>query len=119
MKIADLRHVVNIQTATVATSARGAETVTWSDSPTVRAKVRTTGGDERQRNEMVTPVAGHEVTLRWPLPSGVTLTTKSRVKWTQDGTTRYFGITAVGEPDNRRRIVVLACDELVGENRGL
>lgn len=119
MKIADLRHVVNIQTATVATSARGAETVTWTDSPTVRAKVRTTGGDERQRNEMVTPVAGHEVTLRWPLPSGVTLNTKSRIKWVKDGTTRYFGITAVGEPDNRRRLVVLACEELVGESRGL
>jgi len=119
MKIADLRHVVNIQTATVATSARGAETVTWSDSPTVRAKVRTTGGDERNRNEMVTPVAGHEVTLRWPLPTGTTLTTKSRVKWTQDGVTRYFGVTFVGEPDNLRRVVVLSCEELVGVDRGL
>jgi head-tail adaptor len=119
MKIADLRHAVNIQTATVATSARGAETVTWTDSPTVRAKVRTVSGDERNRDEQVIPVAAHEVTLRWPLPTGVTLNTKSRVKWVHDGVTSYFGVTFVGEPDNRRRIVVLTCEELVGVDRGL
>lgn len=119
MKIGDLRHVVYVQTATVATSARGAETVTWSDSPQVRAKVRTLSGDERNRNEQVTPVAAHEVTLRWPMPTGTTLNTKSRIKWTQDGVTRYFGVSFVGEPDNRRRVVVLTCEELVGLDRGL
>jgi head-tail adaptor len=119
MKVAELRHVVYIQTATVTTSARGAESVTWADSPRLRAKVQTVSGDERNRNEQVTAVATHEVTLRWPLPAGTTMTTKSRVKWTQDGITRYFGVTFVGEPDNRRRVVVLACQELVGESRGI
>lgn len=119
MKISELRHVVNIQTATVATSARGAETVTWSDSPQVRAKVRTVSGDERNRDEQVIPVAAHEVTLRWPMPAGVTLNTKSRIRWTQDGVTRYFGVSFVGEPDNRRRLVVLTCEELVGVDRVL
>lgn len=119
MKINELRHVVYVQTATATTSARGAEAVVWSDSPQLRAKVRTVSGDERNRNEQVTPVAAHEVTLRWPLPTGTTLDTKSRIKWTKDGTTRYFGVTFVGEPDNRRRMVVLTCEELVGVDRGL
>lgn len=119
MKVAELRHVVFLQSPTTSQGTRGAEVITWSDSPALRARVRTVSGDERQRNEMLTPVAAHEVLLRWPLPAGVTLTPKSRVKWTQDGVTRYFGITAVGEPDNRRRLVVLACEELVGEDRGL
>jgi head-tail adaptor len=119
VKISQLRHVVYVQTPTVTTSARGAETLTWADSPALRAKVRTISGDERNRNEQVTAVAAHEVTLRWPLPTGTTLTTKSRVKWTQDGVTRYFGVTFVGEPDNLRRVVVLSCEELVGVDRGL
>lgn len=119
MKISELRHVVNIQTATVATSTRGAETVTWTNSPTVRAKVRTISGDERNRDEQVTAVAAHEVVLRWPLPTGYTLNTKSRIKWVHDGVTRYFGVTFVGEPDNRRRMIALTCEELVGVDRGL
>ena len=119
MKISDFRHVVYIQTATTSTSARGAETVTWADSPLLHAKVRTISGDERNRNEQVTPIAAHELTLRWPLPTGTTLNTKSRVKWTQDGVTRYFGVTFVGEPDNKRKVVVLSCEELVGVDRGL
>lgn len=119
MKVAELRHVVYLQTPTATTSARGAETVTWADSPRLRAKVRTVSGDERNRDEQLIAVAAHEVTLRWPLPTGTTVTTKSRVKWTQDGVTRYFGVTFVGEPDNRRRLIVLTCQELVGESRGL
>ena len=65
--------------------------------------MRTVSGDERNRSELVVPVASHQVTLRWPLPSGVTLTNKSRIRWTQDSVARYFGVTAIGEPDNHRR----------------
>lgn len=119
MRISDLRHVVYVQTPTVQRNDRGAENITWTDSPPLRASVRTVGGDERNRDEQVIATALHEVTLRWPLPTGTALTTKSRIKWTQDGVTRYFGVSAVGEPDNRRRMVVLTCEELVGEDRVL
>lgn len=117
VKIAELRHVVYVQAPTTARSARGAETITWTDSPALRARVRTMGGDERQRDEQVIPTAAHEVLLRWPLPTGVTLTTKSRLRWLINGASRYFAVVAVGEPDNRRRVVVLTCQELVGEDR--
>ena len=119
MKISELRHVVYIQTPTTAQSSRGAETITWADSPALRARVRTVSGDERSRDEQMMVTAAHEVLLRWPLPSGVTLTTKSRVRWVDDGVSRYFGVLAIGEPDNRGRLVVLTCEELVGEDRVL
>lgn len=117
MKIAELRHTVYIQTPTTSRSDRGAETITWTDSPQLRARVRTISGNERQRQELVIPVAAHEVTLRWPLPAGVSLTTKSRLRWLIENASRYFAILAIGEPDNRRRLITLTCEELVGESR--
>lgn len=118
MRISDLRHVVYVQTPTTSRNARGAESISWVDSPPLRAKVRTVGGDEQQRDEQVIPLAGHQVTLRWPLPTGTAITTKSRLRWAVEGASRYFGITAIGEPDNRRKMIVLTCEELVGESRG-
>lgn len=119
MKIAELRHLVYIQTPTTSRTSRGAEAITWADSPAVRARVRTVSGDERNRDEQTMPVAAHEVLLRWPMPSGVTITTKSRLRWATSDGSRYFGILAIGEPDNRRRLVVLTCQELIGEDRVL
>lgn len=120
MKIAELRHVLYIQEPAVAQNDRGAETITWTDSGPVRGSVRTVSGDERGRDEQVVPVAAHEITLRWPLPAGVALTPKCRIRWPRPGVAdRYFGIVAIGEPDNRGRRRVLSCHELVGEDRAL
>lgn len=119
MKIGDLRHVIYLQAPTTTQTVRGAEVPSWVDSPALRARVRTVGGDERTTNEQLIAVAQHQVEVRWPLPAGTTVTTKHRVKWTQQGVTRYFGINSIGEPDNRMRMIVLACTELVGESRGL
>lgn len=83
-------------------------------------EIRTMSGDERISNEQVIAIAAHEVTIRWPLPAGVTLTAKSRMRWPQAaGGSRYFAITAIGEPDNRGRSRVLTCEELVGQDRTL
>lgn len=120
VKIGDLRHVIYLQTPTVTQNERGAEEIAWTDSPALRAKIRTASGDERITNEQVIAVAAHEVTIRWPLPDGVTLTAKSRVRWPLPaGGNRYFAITAIGEPDNRGRSRVLTCEELVGQDRTL
>jgi head-tail adaptor len=119
MIISQLRHLIYIHTPTATQSSRGAETITWSRSPALRGRIRTVGGDERSRDDQVIAVAVHEVVIRWPLPDGVTLTTKSRIEWLDAGVSRYFGITAIGEPDNRGRMVSLSCMELVGEDRVL
>jgi len=119
MNIGDLRHVVYLQAPTATQTTRGAEAIVWTDSPALRARVRTVGGDERTTSEQMIAIAQHQVELRWPLPTGTTISTKHRVKWTQQGVTRYFGINSIGEPDNRMRMIVLSCTELVGESRGL
>lgn len=119
MRIADLRHLVYLETPGTSRNSRGAEEISWTASPALRAKIRTASGDERTRDEQVIPTSGHEVTLRWPLPTGTSITPKSRLKWLDNGVARYFGIVHVGEPDNRGRVIVLACTELVGETRVL
>lgn len=119
MKVADLRHILHIQNPTTTQNDRGAVIPGWTTSAQLRGKVRTVSGDERNTDEQIIPIAAHEVVIRWPLPTGTTLTTKSRVRWTVEGAYRYFGVTAIGEPDNRRRLVALTCQELVGEERGL
>ncbi len=107
-----------IQEPTTTQNTRGAESIVWVDAAAVRGSVRTMSGDERGRNEQVVPVASHEITLRHPLPAGVELTPKCRIRWPRpDAPDRYFGITAIGEPDNRGRLRVLNCQELVGEDR--
>lgn len=115
MKIGELRHRVIVQMPVTTQTTRGAETLTWQDSSLLAAEIRTLTGNEREGNDQVIPVALHSVTLRWPMPTGVELTTKCRVKWGD----RYFGIVHVGEPDNRMRLVVLSCSELVGDDRVL
>jgi head-tail adaptor len=117
MRISKLRHIIYIQTPTVSRNTRGAETITWADSPALRAEVRTLGGDERQRDEQVIPISGHQVMLRWPLPTGTAISTKSRLRWLLSGSSRYFAVVAIGEPDNLRRRIEVACQELVGEDR--
>lgn len=117
MKIARMRHTVYIQTPTVTRNARGAESVTWADSPLLRAEVRTPSGDERRADEQMIALASHQATLRWPLPAGTTITTKKRLRWAVEGGSRYLAITFVGEPDNLRRRIEVWCQELVGEDR--
>ena len=116
VRIGRLRHQVNIQTPTVTVNDRGAEVLTWADSAAIAAEIRTVGGSERGTTDVILPLEYHQITIRWPLPTGVSLTTKSRIKWVSVlnsvTTTRYFGITFIGEPDNRLRMLQLNCTEI-------
>lgn len=116
VRIGRLRHQIVIQTPTVTTNDRGAEVLAWPDSPAIAAEIRTVGGSERGTTDVILPLEYHQITIRWPLPTGVSLTTKSRIKWVSVlnsvTTTRYFGITFIGEPDNRLRMVQLNCTEI-------
>lgn len=120
MRSGQLRHRIILQAPTPTKNTRGAESGDFDDVATVYANVRTVNGDERQASDQVIPVAAHQVEIRYPLPQALTLTTKHRVKWPQVGNTvRYFGIDAIGEPDNRMRRLVLTCTEIVGKDRVL
>lgn len=112
MRIGQLRHRVYVQTATLAQNSRGAETVSWVDSVALSALVNSVSGTERQTHEQVIATATHTVTLRLPMPSGLSLTTKSRIKWGS----RLFGVAALAETDNAGRWIVASCMELVGKD---
>lgn len=116
MRIGRLRHQVNIQTPTATANDRGAEVISWADSAAIAAEIRTVSGNERGTTDVILPLEYHQITIRWPLPSGVSVTTKSRIKWVSVlnsvTTTRYFGVTFIGEPDNRLRTVQLNCTEI-------
>lgn len=106
------RHRVAIQDPVVATNARGVDKITaYSTAATVYAKITSLSGREQQANDQVTPVATHQVEIRYR--SGVT--TKQRLKWG----TRYFSIVSVLENDNRLRTLTLQCNEIVGTDRAI
>ena len=114
----DLRHVIYLQAPTTTQTVRGAEVPSWVDSPALRACAHRRWGrthDQRTTDCRGATPGGSALATA----CGTTVTTKHRVKWTQQGVTRYFGINSIGEPDNRMRMIVLACTELVGESRGL
>ena len=112
MQAGKLRHRVTIQSPIVTKNTRGVDTITgWNDVATVFAEVRSVAGREQAANEQITPLATHQVIIRYR--SG--LTTKHRLKWGA----RYFGVASVLEPDNRMRLLTLQCNEIVGTDRAI
>lgn len=106
--IGKLRHRVVIQTATITRSDRGAEVLTWADTATVYADIRTVGGQEQVlANQMETATLLHTITIRYR--TGIT--PKQRIRWGS----RVFSVEAVIERDNRMRMLDLSCRELVGD----
>ncbi len=106
--IGKLRHRITIQTPTITRSDRGAEVLTWADTATVYADIRTVGGQEQViANQLETATLLHTITIRYRTG----LTSKQRIKWGA----RYFAIEAIIERDNRLRMLDLSCRELVGD----
>lgn len=106
--IGKLRHRITIQTPTITRSDRGAEVLTWADTATVYADIRTVGGQEQViANQLETATLLHTITIRYRTG----LTSKQRIKWG----TRYFAVEAIIERDNRLRMLDLSCRELVGD----
>jgi SPP1 family predicted phage head-tail adaptor len=106
-----LRHRVTIQERVVTKNNRGADTISWSDVATVYAEIRSVAGREENTNDQITPTAAHQVTIRYRR----NITTQHRIKWQS----RLFGISEVAERDNRMRMLLLTCNELVNEDRVL
>ena len=106
--IGKLRHRITIQTATITRSDRGAEVLSWTDTATVYADIRTVGGQEQVlANQLETATLLHTITIRYR----GNLTPKQRIKWG----TRYFAVEAIIERDNRMRTMDISCRELVGD----
>lgn len=106
--IGKLRHRVILQTATITRNARGAEILTFADTATVYADIRTVGGQEQVlSNQLEVATLLHTITIRYR--TGIV--PKMRLKWG----TRVFSIEAIIEQDNRMRTLNLSCREIVGD----
>lgn len=112
-----LRYRVDIESFVVSQQSDGFEEKLWSvlDSTLyqVPADISSEGGREFYSAKNINAKLSHEVVIRWR--RGVTA--EMRIRWDDptEQTTRYFNITAVRNPDNRRRWLRLFCEELVGQ----
>lgn len=108
MRIGRLRHRITIQEPTITRNDRGAEVLAWSTLATVWAEVRSnTGREQVINNNQEIASATHVVTIR----HRDDVTPKMRLQWSG----RTFGIESLVESDNRRRMLQLACIEVLGE----
>lgn len=108
MRAGRLRHRVTIQHRTLGQDDAGALVETWATTAVVWADVRTVGGGERLQPGIEQTVATmqHQVTIR---RHPTTILPSQRVIWQG----RTLEITSVQEPDNRQRLVLLMCQEIV------
>ena len=109
MQAGDLRHRVQLYSKVITRDAYGAETPTWTRQATVWAKVEVIGGAELISADQAAATLTHTVTIRYYAGLLPTM----RIYWTPgDGTTRTMIVHSVVE-DTHRRMLTLACSELV------
>lgn len=108
-----LRHRITIESAATAQGSDGFEQKTWMELATVWAAISTIGGREFFQAKQVNAELSHEVTVRWR--PGITAEQRIRFEDLANGTTRYFDILSVRNPDERRVVLYLYCRELVGK----
>lgn len=105
MRIADLRHTVQIQEPQRTPDDGGGATVTWTTMGLVWAKVVPVTGREDVQSHKRRSVISHNVIVRWR-PN---LSPLHRLVWTD----RVLEILSVYDPGGRRRWLVCACLERV------
>ena len=104
-----MRLSVTIQAPSTGLDSLGQGTVTWSDVATVWAHV-----DGAQTSEVMYEggiMTRSDYTFITGYYPGVTV--KNRLKWVDNGTTRYFNIRACWDRDQRQRRLQIDATELV------
>ena len=107
MRAGSLRHPVTIQSATETRDAAGGVTKTWADVSDRWAEVKPISGREYLNADRVRADITHVIVIR--NYSG--LTSKHRIKFTDNGSTRYFNIESVRDMEERDRMMQLFCKE--------
>lgn len=101
-----LRQRVTIETCSIARDRIGGLVETWSTLATgVPAEVRQASGREIWRRQQMGAIAGWTVTMRYRAD----VTTKARIVYGA----RVFDVRNAIDPDQRKRWLVLACEELI------
>ena len=114
----DLRWRIVLQQATVSRGTAGSQVRDWTQPAaqiTRSASISTTGGREFLQARSVNAKLSHEVVIRW-VPGIVPNTWRVRFDDPKDGSTRYFDIHDSVAPDERRRMLHLFCEELIGRD---
>ncbi|RMD64396.1 MAG: head-tail adaptor protein [Alphaproteobacteria bacterium] len=101
--VGTLRRRVVIQSAVTAHDGGGGRTLVWRDVATVWGRIAPLGGREPVQAMRLEGRLGHRITIRYR--SGITPDMRVRLG------TRVLNIRAVIDPDERRRRLVLICEE--------
>ncbi len=101
----DLDRRIELQAVTTSKDEVGGLVETWTTFATVWAQVRQASGREAWYRQQMNASGAWTIGIRWRRD----LTTKHRVRY--DG--RTFEIRAVTDENQRRRHLMLACDEIV------
>ena len=109
LRAGDLRERVTLQSSASTRDPYGEETEAWTDGVTAWASVRAEKPSERLRAGRLEGQTAYIVTLRYPLPGGVLLTTASRLRWeTAPGGPRTLALTGV--TTTREAVQAIALD---------
>jgi SPP1 family predicted phage head-tail adaptor len=118
IRAGDLRDVIVIQAlpTAIARNPDGSEKRTtdqWATFATARAKIDSQGGKEFYAAKTVNAALTHEITVRWQ--QGITTGMRAQFIDPVEGTTRYFDIQSIVNPNSQERwILLLHCRELIG-----
>tara|TARA_R110000868_G_scaffold936_2_gene7131 strand:- start:2154 stop:2489 length:336 start_codon:yes stop_codon:yes gene_type:complete len=101
----DLRHRISLQACSEARDEVGGLVATWTTLATVWAKVEPMSARESWYRQQMSASAAWKISVRYRAD----VTTKLRVVYGA----RTFEIRGVTDPDQQKRFLELACDEIV------
>lgn len=102
--IGGMRERVTLQSPLLEADGAGGATIAWEDEATVWAKVEELGGDERVTGERLAPRAHLRLTIRHR--DGLNAAMRVVRK------TRPLDIRAIRDPDGRKHLLILDCEEM-------
>ena len=112
MRSGTLRHKIYLQAQTDTSDGMGSFTVTWTDVYSCRASIWTLNARERLDSMKLEVSADHRIRIRHP-KAILEVTEKHRVKWLDPatGTTKYFNIISIINPDRRNKMLEMIVNE--------
>jgi len=105
MRSGDLRHSIELQSATAVSDGMGGETLTWSTQATVRAAIWHGSATEQTRAAAPTMTITHTIRIRYYAGIGAS--------WRIKFGTRYFSIGAIFDKDEKHVQMDLLCKEVL------
>ena len=112
MRSGTLRHKIVLQAQTDTSDGMGSFTVAWSDVYSCRASIWTLNARERLDSMKLDVSVDHRIRIRHPKAT-LEVTEKHRVKWLDPatGTTVYFNIISIINPDRRNKMLEMIVTE--------